>query len=204
VTTRPYRQALRADSADQTRRRILDALYDLLGRPSATPVSVDRVAQRAGVARSTVYLVFGSRAGLYDALGTDVLRPGGLDRLTEAVAHPDAREHLRGGLAASCAWYDQHRDVMRALFSTAALDPEAVGGYVHRWEHERAGGMDYLARRLADQGELRPGLTAQDAAHELWILASFDTFDLLRTGRGLPLDEAVRVLVRMAEASLCQ
>lgn len=204
MTTRPYRQALRAESAEQTRRRILEALYDLLGRSPATPASIDRVAQRAGVARSTVYLVFGSRAGLYDALGTEVLGQAGLDRLTDAVARPDAREHLRGGLAAGCAWYDEHRDVMRALFSSAALDPEAVGGYVQRWEQRRAGGMDHLARRLADQGVLRPDLTPEDAAHELWVLASFDTFDLLRTGRGLPLDGAVRVLVRMAEASLCR
>jgi hypothetical protein len=36
----------------------------------------------------------------------------------------------------------------------------------------------------------------------LWVLTSFDGFDLLYSGRGLSADEVARVLVHVAERSL--
>jgi hypothetical protein len=81
----------------------------------------------------------------------------------------------------------------------AALEPDAVGGAMQRSEQRRAKGMMRLARRLARHGLLRDGLTAKKAADELWILTSFDAFDLLYSGRGLSADEVARVLVDMAE-----
>ena len=67
MATRPYEQRQRAEAAEQTRRRILDAVIERLRKAPAEPVSVDRIAEMAGVARSTVYAIFGSRAGLFDA-----------------------------------------------------------------------------------------------------------------------------------------
>ena len=93
-----------------------------------------------------------------------------------------------------------HRDVFRALVSMAALDPDAVGGAMQRSEQRRAKGMMRLARRLARHGLLRDGLTAKQAADRLWVLTSFDAFDLLYTGRGLSADEVARVLVDMRRA----
>ena len=45
--------------------------------------------------------------------------------------------------------------------------------------------MASLAQRLADRGELRRGVSVETAANLLWILTSFDAYDLLATGRGL-------------------
>ena len=115
-------------------------------------------------------------------------------RVVTAVAHPDAREHLRDGIRASCAYFAAYRDVHRVLFSTAALDPEATAGAVQRSEANRAGGMAYLAQRLAEQNFLRPDLTVDAAAHILFVITSFDAFDLLYTGRDLPVDEIARLL----------
>ncbi|HEY1322739.1 MAG TPA: TetR/AcrR family transcriptional regulator, partial [Streptosporangiaceae bacterium] len=196
---RKYQQRLRAAAAEETRRRILDALYARLRDTPAQPVSVDQIARDAGVSRSTVYLIFGSRGGLFDALGTDLLQPAGFQQVVEAVAHPDAREHLRGGLRAGVEWFAAHRDVARALYSMTLLDPEAMGGAVQRWEDNRAGGMEYLARRLAEQGVLRPEVTVKQAADLLWLLASFDSFDQLYTGRGLPAADVAQVLITTAE-----
>lgn len=36
------------------------------------------------------------------------------------------------------------------------------------------------------------GVTAGQAADLLWLLTSFDSFDLLYTGRALPVDEVAR------------
>ena len=100
MSKRRYEQRLRAEAADETRRRILDALYDRLREAPADPVSVDEVARIARVARSTVYLVFGSRSGLFDALTESLFQGAGWDSILEAFRHPDARETLRRGLVA--------------------------------------------------------------------------------------------------------
>jgi AcrR family transcriptional regulator len=204
VTPRKYEQRRRAETSEATRRRILDALEHRLREAPTEPVSVDEVATRAAVARTTVYLAFGSRAGLFDALATDLWERAGLADLTEAVAHPDAREHLRGGFRAGTEIYAGLRDVAVALFSMSALDPESVGGAIVRLEARRWGGMQYLAGRLAEQGLLRDDVTVEAAADVLWMLAGFGSFDELFSGRGLPAAEVGRILATTAERTLCR
>jgi hypothetical protein len=62
--------------------------------------------------------------------------------------------------------------------------------------------MMRLARRLSRHGLLREGLAAKAAADRLWVLTSFDAFDLLYTGRGLSADAVARTLVDTAERSV--
>ena len=64
--------------------------------------------------------------------------------------------------------------------------------------------MEYLARRLADQRALRPDVTEGVATDILWVISSFDSFDLLYTGRGLSPPAVAENLIMMAERSLCQ
>ena len=152
MPTRKYEKRLRAEHAAETRRRILDAVARRLREAPTEPVSLEAVAAEAKVARSTIYLVFGSRAELFDAFAEDLWERTGLPELTRAVAHPDAREHLRRGIAAANQMYAADRDVYRVLFSMAQIDPESVGGAIDRKEQNRLGGMAHLARRLADDG----------------------------------------------------
>jgi AcrR family transcriptional regulator len=204
VATRRYEQRLRAEAAQETRRRILDAVYERLRAAPSEPVSVDRVARMASVSRSTVYLVFGSRAGLFDALGADLLHRGGFESVLRTAAHSDAREGLRGGIRSVVVMYAAHRDVLRALHSMAQLNADAVGGAVQRMEHGRAGGMAYHAQRLAEQAVLRADVTVDEATDLLWVLTSFDSFDLLYAGRALSVDKVAKTLVTTAERSLCR
>ncbi len=203
MATRKYEQGLRAEEAERTRRRILDALRQRLRQAPAEPVSVDQVARMARVARSTVYLVFGSRAGLFCALGADIADRGGFDDVLEAAAHPDGIESLRGGIRAIVRMYASQRDILRAIHSMAQLDAEAVGGSVQKLEQGRAIGAASRARRLAEQGALRPDVTEAQAAHLLWLLTSFDAFDVLYTGRSLPAEQVAAILIATAERTLC-
>ncbi|HEX6527828.1 MAG TPA: TetR/AcrR family transcriptional regulator [Streptosporangiaceae bacterium] len=204
MATRKYEQRLRAEEAERTRRRILDALYELLREAPAEPVSVDRIAQLARVARSTVYLVFGSRAGLFCALGADIMDRGCFDAVLESAVHPDAVDGLRIGIRAVAGMYASHRDVLRAIHSMAQLDAEAVGDSVRKMEQGRAIGTASRARRLAEQGALRPEVTEAQAANLLWLLTSFDAFDVLYTGRSLPVDQVADILIAAAECSVCR
>ena len=203
MVIRKYEQRLRAETAEETRRRILDAVYQRLRAAPARPASVDQIARTARVSRSTVYLIFGSRAGLFDAVIEDLMQRAGFDRITAAVAHPDAREHLRQGIRAGAEVYAVDRDVHRILFSMA-MDPEVAAGAMQRMEERRFAGMTYLAGRLAEQDLLRPDLSEAEAATILYVMTSFDAFDLIFTGRGLPADEAGRLLAAMAERAVCR
>lgn len=202
MASRRYEQRLRAESAAETRRGILDAVYERLREAPAEAVSVERVAEMAGVARSTIYLIFDSRAGLFDALAADLYERTGYPRLLEAVRVDDAWESASGGIRAGVEIFAADRDVFRVLHSMEALDSEAVGGTIRRIEERRAEGMAWAARRLREQGYLRPGVSANEAAHIMWIQASFDAFDLLYTGRGLPAKKVADLLVAIAERSL--
>lgn len=201
---RKYEQRARAEAAEQTRRRVLDALADQLRKQPSEAVRIEEIAQIAGVSRSTVYLSFGSRAGLFSALVTDLLARGGFDQMLQAAAQPDARHALRESLQGVVWMYSAHRDVLRTLYSMAMIDPDTVGLAIAPLEQGRATGARYRAQRLADSELLRPDVSIDEATDVLWILTSFDTFDLLRTGRQHTLDKVARHLSTIAERTLCQ
>jgi AcrR family transcriptional regulator len=202
MAKRAYTQRVRAETAEETRQRILDTLYERLRAAPAEPISVDEIARRARVARSTIYLVFGSRSGLFDALTERIIFGAGYQRILEAVRQPDARESLRGALAGGAEMYAAHHDVLRILGSMAKLDPEGVGQAIARAEDERARGVARVARRLHRQGRLRAGLGVKRATAVIWLLAGFDAYDALATGQGLSPDDVVDVLVEAAEGAL--
>ena len=197
-----YEQRARAEESARTRARIIDAVFTRLREAPAEPVAIERIARMAGVARSTVYAIFGSRAGLFDAVGRELADRSGYAVLVDAKHQPDARDHLRAGLRAASEMLAANRDIWRALRSMAQLDEDAVGGVVKRTEEERANGMDLLAGRLAEQGVLRDGLGAKGAADVLWVLTSFESFDLLYTGRDMSTKRATAVLIDTAEHAL--
>jgi AcrR family transcriptional regulator len=202
MATRKYEQRLRADAAQETRRRILDAVYRRLCEAPTEQVSIERVAAMAGVSRSTVYLVFGSRAGLFDALGEDLRNRGGFDRTADAAGHTDARAGLLESIRASVPIFAAHREVLRALYSMAQLNPDAVGGAVQRMGEARAAGVAWHAQRLAEQNALRADVTAADAVHLLWAVTGFEFFDQLYTGRALPADRVADLMVAAAERTV--
>jgi AcrR family transcriptional regulator len=202
MATRAYEQRARAEDAARTRMRIIDAVFARLEQAPSERVSIERIARMARVARSTVYSIFGSRSGLFDAVGRELADRSGYARLVDAKHQPDARDHLRVGFRAATEMFAANRDIYRALRSMARLDERAVGATVARMDAERTAGMARLAGRLAEQGVLREGLSRSDAEHTLWMLSSFDSFDSLYTGRGLTTDRVVELLVETAERAL--
>ena len=63
-TTRTYTMTARAAAAEETRRRIVDAVIALAGERPFVDITLDVVAERAGVSVKTVLRQFGSRDSL--------------------------------------------------------------------------------------------------------------------------------------------
>jgi AcrR family transcriptional regulator len=202
MTTRPYEQRARAEEAARTRMRVIDAVFERLQEAPAEPVAIARIARMAEVARSTVYAIFGSRSGLFDAAGRELAARSGYEVLVDAKHQPDARDHLRAGFRAATEMLAANRDIYRAIRSMAQLDQDAIGGVVRRMDEERAAGITRLAGRLAEQGVLRKDLSVKDAEHILMLLSSFESFDVLYTGRGLSTKRTIELLVETAERAL--
>ena len=202
MASRAYRQRARAEQAAQTRSDIIEAVFQCLRESPAEPIAVDRIARIAGTARSTVYAIFGSRAGLFDAVGRELAGRSGYERLLDAKHQPDARGYLRAGVRAASEMYAANRDIYRALRSMAHLDSGAVGGVVERIDAERRAGMRRLARRAAEEGVLRDGLGTKTAEDLLWMLTSFESFDALYTDRDLSVARTVALMTDAAERAV--
>jgi AcrR family transcriptional regulator len=200
---RSYVQRSRAASSDATRGRILDAARESLERGPVGALRVDEVARAAGVSRSTVYVLYGSRAGLFDALGRFLRDEAGFDELLAASQLPDALENLRTSQRAAVRMYAKVPDLARALFTLAAIDPDGVAA-VAAIEDGRRPGMARLARALRAQGYMRDDITLAEATEILAVITSFQSFDELFTGSGLPADTVADRLIAMAERSVCR
>lgn len=200
---RQYVQRARAEAAEGTRRRILDAARATLERGPIGALKVDEVAKAAGVSRSTVYLLYGSRAGLFDALARYLRDESGFDELIVAFRMPDALDALRTAQRVAVGMYAKMPDLARALFTLSAIDPDAVAA-VRAIEDGRRPGQASIARRLAEQGYLRSDVSVEEATDILTVVTSFQAFDELFTGSGLPVDAVADRLIAMAERSICR
>ena len=192
----PLRAAARAEEAERTRQRIIDAVFERLRAAPAEPIAIDRIAAMAGVARSTVYAIFGSRAGLFDAVGAEL---AARSRLRAASSRPRTSPTPARRCAAASARRARcsppNRDICRALRSMAQLDQEAVGGVgPAQGGGARRAAMARIAASCTSRACSAPGVSAEEASDVLWVLTSFESFDLLYTGRGLPLDAVVERL----------
>jgi AcrR family transcriptional regulator len=200
---RRYVQTARAASAQATRDRILEAAEASFDRGPLAAVRIDDVARRAGVSRSTVYQLFGDRAGLLVALAERLRQQAGFDRLVEASNHPDARQSFRRSLRESCRMYAAFPELSRALFTLAGLDEDAVAA-VAQLERGRRPGMRQLAMRLNEQGQLRHGVSVKEATELLTVVTSFQSFDELFHALALPHEVAADRLIAMGERAVCR
>ena len=125
------------------------------------------------------------------------------ERLVAASRLPDAMDNLRTSQRAAVDVYAAMPDLARAMFTMAAIDPDAVAA-VRAIEDGRRPGMVHLARLLQAQGYLRDDVTVEEAVDILTVVTSFQSFDELFTGSGLPAGVVAERLIAMAVRSVCR
>jgi AcrR family transcriptional regulator len=182
---RRYESPRRREQALQTRGAILDAAQELFADRGYTATAMPAIADRAGVAVKTVYLAFGTKAGVLHALWD--VRLGGDDQPIPVVDRPwyrqllqaeDPQSLLRTVARQSRQTKDRAGDVMRIVRHAALADP-AIADLWQRIETEFRTVLHGCAQRLDELDALAIGVDVTAATDILWMLNHPDTWYLL-------------------------
>jgi AcrR family transcriptional regulator len=186
VSPRTYQSERRQAATSETRTRILDAARSLLNRADGASFTIDSVAERANVARMTVYYQFGSKPGLIAALSDDLASRGGIGRLPEAFREPDPTAGLEILTEVFMQLWESERLVIQRLRALSMLDPD-FKDHEDRNERRRHA-ITVLLRRLSP-----PPSDLDDKADLLTAMTSFETYETLAAG-GRDADACARLV----------
>jgi AcrR family transcriptional regulator len=186
---RRYRSELRAQQAEDTRGRILEATLSVMARGVAS-VSIPAVAREAGVSIPTVYRHFGTKRDLLAAVFPHVVRRAGLDELVP----PRSIDELGRGVRALFERIDSAGDLARAAAASPAAEEVRRVDMPARLE---------MSRRLADS--IVPKLTPGDRdriARLLTILISASALRVWRDHLGSTVEEAANDIEWVISAAI--
>jgi AcrR family transcriptional regulator len=183
--TRTYQSKLRAEQAEETRHRILDAALRVMSTGLAS-LSVPAVAREAGVSVPTVYRHFGTKPDLLAQMYPHAARRAGLDRIPD----PSSAGDVKGAVRALIERLDALGDLERAAFASPIADEVRHATMPSRFARLRrmaesieptlsGAELDRIARLLVvlvSQSALRTwrdhlGVSADQAAEDVdWVL----------------------------------
>jgi AcrR family transcriptional regulator len=200
---REYRSDKRDAVAAKTRARIVSAAAKhLRAAKGIKGLSLESVAQEAGVTRLTVYKQFGSRHGLLEAVFDDVARRGGLHRIPEAMTEPDPRVAVKRLVSIFCEFWYFNSKMLGRIIGASVADPQLERGILARNERRRKG-FATLLNRIAGADRVSPE-TREEVVDTLFVLTSHAVFSgLVADGRSVETvcrivqDLAVRTLDRL-------
>ena len=174
---RAYGSPLRAQQAEETRERILDATVRVMATGLAS-LSIPAVAREAGVSVPTIYRHFGTKADLLVAVYPHLARRAGLAGLAVPNSVDEFREMVRtmfGGL-------DSLGDVARAAFASPASDEARRLNMPSRIA---------MSRRLIETVAPNAGEADRERIARLMVvLASSSAMRMWRDHLGSSVDEA--------------
>lgn len=179
------------------RRQLLDVALAAFAEEGYAGVSMERVAEAAGVTKPVLYQHFTSKRALYLELVADVA-----DRLEHAVvkATTDAtspREQVEAGFRVYFRFVVEHRDAYRLLFSTDSRRDRELLEAVLRVE-------ETFARTVAALIDV-PGLSEDDRlllAHGIVGIAEVTSRQAILDGRPFDPDTTAHKVATLAWAGL--
>lgn len=186
---RPYRSALRAEQAEETRARILEATLRVMATGLAS-LSVPAVAREAGVSVPTVYRHFRTKPDLLAAVYPHAARRAGLDTIED----PQSLDELRPMIRAVIERLDSLDDLSRAAMASPAAAEVRQATMASRYRR---------LRRLADS--IEPKLRKADRDRITRLLAVVTASSSLRMWRdhlGLSADEVAREIDWIMRAAI--
>ena len=205
---RPYRSAVRAEQAQRTRARVLDAARALFLEEGFAATTIAAVAKAARVAPETVYATYRSKAGLLEAVVlAAVVRDDeaeqALERrwVREVLELPDLRAKITA-LAGHTAETVELTSPMYAVMRDAGAGVRELDDLQRRLQDYRFSGQAQVIATIADGPSLRPGVSVEEAAATFSALASPELHNILTVARHWPQERYARWLERTVVAAL--
>jgi AcrR family transcriptional regulator len=203
------RTSKRAQKAQQTRRRILDAALELFVRHGYGATNLQDVADRAGVAVQTIYFVFGNKRTLLKEL-VDVTIAGDdepvatMDRswYVDALAAGTAQDALRAYIAGTTSVLERVASISRMVKAASASDPEVAD----LWPQDvdpRYLVQQGAAKALVGKPGARAEVSVEEAADLLYGLLSPELYLLFVGVRGWSSERWERWVGDTLNAQLC-
>jgi AcrR family transcriptional regulator len=164
----------------KTRKRILEMSREALVE-RGSGLSLQEVAERAGVSRQALYLHFGDRQGLILALVRQMDETLDLaERLAYVYAAKDGRQLLERAMRLNSEFWREVAPVAGILVGSQE-DDALCAAWRDRMTFRR-GTFRRMAERLDELGELAPSWDVDEASDLLYGVTHFDSWREL-TGR---------------------
>jgi AcrR family transcriptional regulator len=184
-STRRYESPRRREQAAATRREILEAAHRLFAQQGYAGTTMADLAGEAGVALKTVYVAFETKAGVLRALWNLLLRgdDGAVPVAEQAwyravLDEPDPERQLRLNAANSRLGKVRLGAVLEVIRAAAPSDPE-IDALWERIQREYHANQRAIVESVAENGGLRTGLDAAEAADIIWAVNHPDVWQLL-------------------------
>ncbi|MFC4910339.1 TetR/AcrR family transcriptional regulator [Actinomadura gamaensis] len=181
-------------SRTATRERLFTAAIELIAERGFAAASVDQIAERAGVAKGTVYYNFGSKSALFTAL-----LEYGVERfgtaLRDAAAGLAPLDALAAVVRAELVFIGEHEPFARLLLAETW---RSGGDWPHaaRLIRERTiGAVGDVLRDAVDAGDLRADLDVDMAASAVFGMVLTVALDWRTLQPDRPLDDVHATLM---------
>jgi AcrR family transcriptional regulator len=203
---RRYHSPLRADQAERTRRRILDAGFQLFVERGYASTTIAAVAGEARVSPETIYLSLGGKRGLLEGViemaiaGEDDPPTKENEWWDEVARLPEARERLEKMVEYSCRILARTRPIHAVI--RGASDKEAFAAELaRRLLHERLANQTARIREYLGN-DLAPGLSVVDAGQRYCALTSPELYQTLTVEFGWATERHRKWVTQVLAAEL--
>lgn len=176
---RLYHSRVRQRQAEETHRRILEAARDLFESSGYAVTTLEAIAEIAGVSPKTITALFGSKRALLAKVIDPETFSTPVQQLIEelrATENPPRRLSLVAQITRQA--YEPLASSLELLRTAGAVAPE-LADVSRQVETRRRQNQARLIAFLHEQGELRPGLSLEEATDVLWALTSYDLYHML-------------------------
>lgn len=186
---RPYRLKQRAESAEETRRRLVQATFELHGEQGIAATTMKQIAERAGVGTGTVYHHFPTLDDTVLACGRMVMATYPPPSEATFAGVPTMKERVALLARALFAWSD------RVAFDVIRMDRDRMA-IVRKFID------DELARRVElTRAVLAPFAIDRDLVRISAALLDVGSYRALQQ-IGLSLDQAAEAIAEIIQARL--
>lgn len=179
ASKRSYSSTARTEGAVETRARILASAKELFGQYGIDAVTIAGIADKSGVAGSTVYAVFKSKEGILRKLMEQSLFG---DRFQSAhqilAAIKDPVEAIARTSHVARAIYETESSDLGLLRNVSGFSP-SLRKIEEEFERTRFEMQEDRLRRLFKARKAKRGISLDEARRILWMYTSRDIYRML-------------------------